>query len=91
MTNISKKQPKKSPLFNTNDIGLTAALIIKGKGLLLRERLKKKRLSFTFVDSHELQIMAAAYFHNNLLVPAQPYYQEIRKLETGRWLMYPKK
>jgi len=89
MTEASNKKeaednkPTAIEYFNTTNVELAAAIVVKGKILLHRFDVKGRKTSFCFMDSNEVQLIVAAYLNNNLLVPAQLYQQQIKNLKKG--------
>lgn len=68
--------------FETTDIGLATALIVKDKALEEIKTVSARQSVFVFKQTEEVEIIVAAYWSNNLLVPAQLFHQQMKALKN---------
>lgn len=65
-----------------SDLGLAASLSVTGFEIVEVNKDNPRRVVFVFAKSPELKVAIENYFAGRLLVPAEPYFSQIRSLKN---------
>lgn len=72
----------KSDSFRTADLALTAAICVSGFIIDEMERVSPTRSVFIFQSSDELQEMMNRYWHGELRVEPQAYFNQLKQIKA---------
>jgi hypothetical protein len=68
--------------YETSDLGLAAALLASGVGLVGVNKQNPKRAVFVFTDSPHVQEAVADYWDDKLFMSALTYFDATKRLKT---------
>jgi hypothetical protein len=68
--------------YETSDLGLATALVCVGVTLVRINKANPRRALFIFTDSGQATRFEKAYWDGALTVPAQVYFEAIRRLKA---------